>query len=72
MGWFGGRVPDRDHLPKEKPGFWTGRRPFEQVRDGSNIQLLSYSLGSLYFADKDEAGGSSPPRPTTSDNQREP
>jgi hypothetical protein len=31
-------------LTKEKPGFWTRRRAFEQVRHGSNIQLLSYSL----------------------------
>ena len=29
---------------KEKLGFWTRRRAFEQVRHGSNIQLLSYSL----------------------------
>jgi hypothetical protein len=29
---------------KAKPGFWTRRRPFAQVRHGSNIQLLSYSL----------------------------
>jgi ketosteroid isomerase-like protein len=29
---------------KEKPGSWTRRRAFEQVRHGSNIQLLSYSL----------------------------
>ena len=30
--------------PKEKPGFWTHRRAFEQVRRGSNIHLLPYSL----------------------------
>jgi hypothetical protein len=29
---------------KEKPGCWTRRRVFEQVRRGSNIQLLSFSL----------------------------
>jgi hypothetical protein len=29
---------------KEKPGFWTRQRAFEQVKDGSNIQLLSFSL----------------------------
>jgi hypothetical protein len=29
--------------PKEKPGFWTRQRAFEQVRHGSNIQLLSFS-----------------------------
>ena len=29
---------------KEKPGFWTRRRVFEQARHGSNIQLLSFSL----------------------------
>jgi hypothetical protein len=29
---------------KEKPGFWTRRMAFEQVRHGSNIQLLSFSL----------------------------
>jgi hypothetical protein len=35
-------------VTKEKPGFWTRRRAFDQVRHGSNIQLLSYSLvGSL-------------------------
>jgi hypothetical protein len=27
--------------------------------------------GSLHFADKDEGGGSSPPRPTTSDNEQD-
>src|SRR5215203_2069173 len=31
-------------VTKEKPGFWTRRRAFEQVRGGSNIQLLSFSL----------------------------
>jgi hypothetical protein len=31
-------------ITKEKPGCWTRRRAFEQVRDGSNIQLLPYSL----------------------------
>jgi hypothetical protein len=31
-------------LSKEKPGLWTGRRAFAQFRQGSNIQLLSYSL----------------------------
>jgi hypothetical protein len=33
---------------KEKPGCWTRRRAFEQVRDGSNIQLLPYSLVTPY------------------------
>src|SRR5215211_2997838 len=33
-------------VTKEKPGFWTRRRVFEQVRRGSNIQLLSFSLVS--------------------------
>ena len=39
-------------LTKEKLGFWTRRRAFEQVRHGSNIQLLSYSLvtASLLFS----------------------
>jgi hypothetical protein len=31
-------------VTKEKPGFWTRQRAFEQVRHGSNIQLLSFSL----------------------------
>jgi transcriptional regulator with XRE-family HTH domain len=31
-------------VTKEKPGFWTRQRAFEQVRDGSNIHLLSFSL----------------------------
>jgi hypothetical protein len=31
-------------VTKEKPGCWTRRRAFAQVRQGSNIQLLSYSL----------------------------
>jgi hypothetical protein len=31
---------------KEKPGCWTRQRTFEQVRHGSNIQLLPYSLVS--------------------------
>src|SRR5512132_410371 len=29
---------------KENPGCWTRRRAFAQVRHGSNIQLLPYSL----------------------------
>jgi len=29
---------------KEKAGCWTGRRVFAQVRQGSNIQLLPFSL----------------------------
>jgi len=29
---------------KEKPGFWTRRTTFVQVRRGSNIHLLSFSL----------------------------
>jgi hypothetical protein len=29
---------------KAKPGCWTRRRTFDQVRHGSNIQLLSFSL----------------------------
>jgi hypothetical protein len=35
---------DISEATKEKPGFWTRRRASEQVRSGSNIQLLSYSL----------------------------
>src|SRR4029450_4521787 len=31
---------------KEEPGFWTRRRAFVQVKRGSNIQLLSFSLVS--------------------------
>jgi hypothetical protein len=33
-----------DGTTKEKPGFWTRRRAFVEVRRGSNIQLLSFSL----------------------------
>ena len=44
-------------LPKEKPGCWTRRRAFAQVRHGSNIQLLPYSLvtpsGQLPTGDMD-------------------
>jgi hypothetical protein len=29
---------------KKKPGFWTRQMAFEQVRSGSNIHLLSFSL----------------------------
>jgi hypothetical protein len=36
------RSVSEEHLPEEKAGCWTRRRAFEQVRDGSNIQLLSY------------------------------
>src|SRR4029453_191407 len=31
-------------VTKEEPGFWTRRRGFVQVKRGSNIQLLSFSL----------------------------
>jgi hypothetical protein len=31
-------------LTKENPGCWTRRRAFAQVKHGSNIQLLLYSL----------------------------
>jgi len=31
-------------VTKEKPGFWTRRKAFEQVRRSSNIHLLPYSL----------------------------
>jgi hypothetical protein len=47
-------------LPKEKPGCWTPRRTFAQVRRDSNIQLLPYSLvpvGVPTLADP-TAGGS--------------
>jgi hypothetical protein len=37
-------VDSKDELPKEKPGCWTSRRVFAQVRHGSNIQLLPYFL----------------------------
>jgi hypothetical protein len=43
----GGRIIARI-LPtastKEKPGCWTRRTAFEQVRHGSNIQLLPHAL----------------------------
>jgi hypothetical protein len=43
--------PGRPHLvPKEKPGLWTHRRAFGQVKPGTNIQLLSFSLVSAHFA----------------------
>jgi hypothetical protein len=45
---FGGnsnwRGPIWFPLTKENPGCWTRRRAFAQVRHGSNIQLLPYSL----------------------------
>jgi hypothetical protein len=31
-------------VTKEKPGLWTRRMAFAQVRQGSNIQLLPYFL----------------------------
>jgi hypothetical protein len=31
-------------LPKKKAGYWTRQRAFVQVRHGSNIQLLPFSL----------------------------
>jgi hypothetical protein len=34
-------------VTKEKPGLWTRRRAFTQVRQGSNIQLLLYPLVSM-------------------------
>jgi hypothetical protein len=36
--------PVDGEVTKEKPGCWTRRMAFAQVRDGSNIQLLPYSL----------------------------
>ncbi len=35
---------DRRQRTKKKAGCWTRRRAFAQVRQGSNIQLLPYSL----------------------------
>jgi hypothetical protein len=40
----------RGTVTKGKPGFWTHRRAFEQVKYGSNIQLLPYSLVSALIA----------------------
>jgi hypothetical protein len=40
----GGSRPSGAKLPKERPGLWTHRRAFGQVRHGTNIQLLSFSL----------------------------
>jgi hypothetical protein len=40
-------VPVEDVNTKENPGCWTRRRAFAQVRHGSNIQLLPYSLVSI-------------------------
>jgi hypothetical protein len=37
---------DTPQVPKEKPECWIRQRAFEQVRHGSNIQLLSFSLVS--------------------------
>ena len=42
-------------VTKEKPGFWTHRRAFEQVRRGSNIHLLPYSLVSALIVRLDSA-----------------
>jgi len=41
-----GRPRRSDPITKENPGCWTRRRAFDQVRHGSNIQLLPYSLVS--------------------------
>jgi hypothetical protein len=41
-------------LTKEKPGCWTRRRAFTQVRRGSNIQLLSYSLVTHKYPTRNE------------------
>jgi hypothetical protein len=38
------QLPPAYPLPKEKPGCWTRRSAFAQVRRDSNIQLLPYSL----------------------------
>jgi hypothetical protein len=38
------RSEDRPRATKEKPGFWTRRRVFEQVRRGSNISSYFRSL----------------------------
>jgi hypothetical protein len=42
--FFRSRMTIDGEVTKEKPGFWTRRMAFEQVRHGSNIQLLSFSL----------------------------
>jgi hypothetical protein len=54
LSWAGRKcLPKRGlAVTKEKPGFWTHRRAFEQVRRGSNIHLLPYSLVSLAVATK--------------------
>jgi hypothetical protein len=49
------------NITKEKPGCWTRRRAFTQVRRGSNIQLLSYSLVSaLLFGQRESRGAERP------------
>jgi hypothetical protein len=55
-------------LPKEKPGCWTRQTAFEQVRHGSNIQLLSFSLVTACSQEHpraDEPGQHWPGRETT-------
>jgi hypothetical protein len=37
-------------VTKKKPGFWTRQMAFEQVRSGSNIHLLSFSLVCVTLA----------------------
>jgi hypothetical protein len=57
IGWQGKQIASSPRLwslwtrglargvhTKEEPGFWTRRRAFVQVKRGSNIQLLSFSL----------------------------
>ena len=48
--------PRMRRLPKENPGCWTRRTAFAQVRHGSNIQLLPFSLVSSQHG----GAGSSP------------
>jgi hypothetical protein len=45
-----GRILVVAGVTKGKPGCWTCRRAFEQVRHGTNIQLLSYSLVNALIA----------------------
>src|ERR687897_326469 len=45
---------------KEKPGCWTHRKAFGQVRRGPNIQLLSFSLVSVGGRRDGKPGGLAP------------
>ena len=56
------RATVEGEVTKEKAGYWTRRSAFAQVRCGSNIQLLPYSLVSALFRSPVEAPSARRPR----------